>query len=153
MWKTVVDFMKMRKIKNKIVSTAVITANPTNAVATCKKKKVNFRFSMSKSKHLFGKWWWIANTPEMVLMESIENHSIVFDNYQKFHRVDKLATIPVGQHFLNPNHQPILCMKRKMKMKLTTFNRCSSSLNKKLLTGCEKCYSTYDRIANCKYCP
>lgn len=34
MWKTVVDLRKNKKTRNKMVSTAVITESPTNAVAT-----------------------------------------------------------------------------------------------------------------------
>lgn len=34
MWKTVVDFKKNRNTKNKMVSMAVMTDSPTNAVAT-----------------------------------------------------------------------------------------------------------------------
>lgn len=46
--------------------------------------------------------------PEMVSMESIENHSIVFGNCPSCRHVGILAIGPSGPHSLNLNHRPIL---------------------------------------------
>lgn len=113
MWKTVVDFRKNRNTKNIMVSTAVRTDRPTNAVATCcvsakerTKKHSNLEFSTQKFTVDGNLRIW--NSPEMVWTESKGSQSAVFGNCRPFPRVGTLATIPDGQRSPNLNHRPIL---------------------------------------------